>query len=85
MNYLHLIQYPSYTIQTHGGPTVIRVYKLYINGHFIREYSDRSKTPFDYVEGKYFDKAMAQEISIYERALDCKCIRGRSKTNVQPK
>ncbi|WP_336801777.1 hypothetical protein [Kaistia sp. MMO-174] len=64
---------------SHGGWRVYRYFALYLNGIEIRRYSDFSALD-GYAAGPELDRRIAEDVLTFERALGCKSLRGRARS-----
>lgn len=78
MTTLALIRYKDSGGPRHGGWRTYRHFKLFLNGFEIRSFSDDNASSA-WLTGERLDRYIAGEVALFERALGCRVIRGRSK------
>lgn len=79
-NYIHLMQKDSYEAWTHGGKVMRRRFLFFINGVPIREMCEGHQD-VEWRTGKDFDEYLGKFARLFERALGCRCVRGRLKVS----
>ena len=76
-NALALIEMPGYRTSGWTRDRHHRRFEVYINGVRVRSFVENAAP--DYLIGRWFDEAIQTYIATMERALGCRCMRGRWK------
>ena len=68
--------------QRHGGIRQYRHFTLYVNGVIVDHFRDDDQS-HGYHSGPYLDRYISEFISLWEKALDCKCVRAERKGRIK--